>query len=66
MSYGKPEQPDSPRSVRWGNQFKNNYHKQRHYRWFKVAKKFQLRRERRRAKADPECVPEYGMYCGYE
>ncbi len=66
MSYGKPEQPDSPRAVRKGKQFKNKYHFQKHCRRFQIAKRFQLRRERRRAKADPECMPEYGMYNGYE
>lgn len=31
--------------------------------WYKTQKR---RRERRRAKADPECIPQYRKFKGYE
>ena len=35
----------------------------RYHRWLK---KYKNRIERRRAKRNPECVPGYGFYRGYE
>ena len=32
---------------------------------YKYSKSLQHRRERRRAKQDPECAPEYNKYNGY-
>lgn len=35
----------------------------RYHRWLKVYKR---RRERQRARRNPECVPAYGRYYGWE
>lgn len=34
-----------------------------YHRWIKIGKR---RHERRKARIDPEVVPGYGKYCGYE
>jgi hypothetical protein len=67
MSYGRPDQPDHPRFIGgWDKPYNRKYHFQKRYRWFHWKRKWQIRRERRRAKANPECDPEYGLYKGYE
>lgn len=34
--------------------------------YHRLLKRVKRRKERRRAKADPECLPGYGRYYGYE
>lgn len=34
--------------------------------YHRFLKKSKLRRERRRAKQNPECIATYRKYCGYE
>jgi hypothetical protein len=50
----------------WSKPYGMEYYLQKQYKWFKLKRKWQLRKERRRAKANPECEPEYGSYKGYE
>ena len=67
MGLGLPEQPDSgTHIVGDGQRYKNLLHRQKNLRWWHFQKRWQLRRERRRAKANPECWPEYGKCKGYE
>jgi hypothetical protein len=65
MSYGLGEQlePGFYKKVLW-NPSKPWQKQQTAWRsWYKKTK---IRRERRRAKADPECFPEYKRYWGWE
>lgn len=64
MSLGRPIQPD--RCHYWDDTERGKLKRQKRMRWFSRDRKFQLRRERRRAKTDPECLPEYGKHAGYD
>jgi hypothetical protein len=57
MGHGFSEKADGTSSTGAGRR-KGNYH--RH------LKRYKNRIERRRAKEDPECVPRYGRYQGWE
>lgn len=62
MALGKPEQPDRiPRDETERERFR----RQKRSRWFHKQRKQQTRKERRKAKSDPEVVPEYGKSLGW-
>lgn len=48
--------------VTWGGE----YPWKKIHRSSRIVKTIKHRRERRRAKADPECVSHYRRYCGFE
>lgn len=61
MSVGLCEKADGTSHV--GASYRHCGHNPSYHRFLKRAKN---RAERRRAKQDPECVPGYGRYHGWE
>ena len=68
MSYGRIEQIEGPLYMDW------NGHTKYYKKWYQksrsnstvYSKKAVHRVERRRAKRDPECAPNYNRYQGWE
>ena len=65
MGYGKGEQlePDVYKELFWNPDKPWQIQKTM---WRKWHKKMKVRRERRRAKLNPECTPEYKRFDGWE